>query len=643
VIAAARDAQPARILELPASLAGLIAAGEVIERPAAAVKELIENACDAGARRIEIEIEGAGLERILVRDDGAGISAADLPLALRRHATSKLRALEDLERLRSYGFRGEALPSIAAVSDFECVSRARGAPLGARLRMRGDLAAATIDEVGAPTGTTIELRELFARQPARRRFLAGPRSERAAIARVCAEAALARPDIALSLRSEGRRLLVTPGGDGPIEQLRRAAFAAVWSDGPAMTAIAFRGERPLDGAAEPLRVEGLAAGPEHHRARRDGLQIFVNTRPISSRALARAVEQAYAELLPHGRYPLAAVFLEAPGERVDVNVHPAKTTVKLADERAAFALIQRSLRAALLDGSYASPADTEAPAGMDAATRFPAPPPYLSAAPATPTATPTASRAVALLAPLRPTRHTTRYTTEHAAADATLDSHALIPAGLPGRLPLLRLVGQLRVTFLVTEGPEGMVLIDQHAAHERVVYERLIAANSSGASGATGPPAQQALLEPALIELDAAQAAAWQGYAGELAGLGFAIEPFGERTLRLRALPASLHTLGREGGRPAAPATATAAHALEGILDDLAGRVPSAEAVRNDPVAASAACHGSVRAGMTLATAEMSALLRDLEACDNPRTCPHGRPTLIAFAAADLERQFGRR
>ena len=614
----------AAIRALPRAVAEAIAAGEVIERPASVVKELLENACDAGASRIEVAVQGAGLELLLVRDDGSGMTAAELPLAFQRHATSKLRTLDDLARLRSFGFRGEALPSVAAAADIDCTSRPPGAALGARLRLRGGRAPAAqaVEAVGAPRGTTIEVRDLFARQPARRKFLAGPRAERAAIARVCGEAALACPHVAFSLRAEGRRLLATPGGDAASAagraQARRDAFAAVWGAEAGAAAVAFRGERALDdkgkapAAGGPrLRLEGLAAPPPQSRGRRDGVQIFVNGRPVTAPRLQHAVSEGYAELLPRGRHPLAAVFLETPGDRVDANVHPAKASVKLADERAAFALIQRTLREALLS-TLPPRAGSFAPGGGVAAAPLPPPPDFLRAQPqASPGAAPP------LLTGLRARR----------------------PAGAPPRpltaplprLPLLRLVGQLRQTFLVAEGPEGMVLVDQHAAHERVLYERLLAA------GAGAPSPRQILLQPPLLELTAPQAAALDERAADLRALGFETEPFGERTLRLRALPACL-------SRPGAERDARAL--LAALLDDLAGAPPEPErgaATQPQRAAASAACHGALRAGRTLATAEMRALLHDLEACDNPHTCPHGRPTLLAFPAADLERQFGRR
>ena len=652
-----------RIAELPPAVADAIAAGEVIERPASAIKELLENACDAGARRIEVEVEGAGLSRIRVRDDGLGMTPAELPIAFRRHATSKLRELEDLAALHSYGFRGEALPSLAAVAALECTSRPAAERLGARLRIGAGIepgAPPGTEPVGAPPGTTIELRDLFARQPARLRFLPGPRSERAAIARVCGDTALARPEIALRLRLEGRELLATPGlppgreDEAARTGSRRAALAQIWGPETAAAALPFAAERELE-AGGVLRVSGLAAPPPHGRARRDGLRLFVNGRPITPGALAHAVEGAYAELLPRGRRPLAAVFIEAPPWRVDANVHPAKATVKLADERALFSLLQRSLREALLGrpalGGRAPQGAEEAMPGdvaqdtPEGAAQMARPPDFLRRDPAAPGVAEADGRWRRLqrlralggeAPPGEPGASPDAAQRDWPAPDPTgPDPAAGRERALPG-LPLLRLVGQLRATFLVAEGPEGMLLVDQHAAHERVVYERLLARRGAAT------PEQQALLEPVLVELGAAQAAALAGHDAALAALGFTLEPFGERALRVRALPLALLGGGPLAGAAGTGSGARVRAALESILDDLA----DPDAVRggqHDPVAASAACHGSVRAGMTLAPSEMAALLRDLEACRNPHTCPHGRPTFVGFPAADLERQFGRR
>ena len=606
------------IRRLPEAVAAQIAAGEVIERPASVVKELVENSCDAGASRIEIEVRDAGLESMRVRDDGRGIGADALALAFERHATSKLRTAADLLALVSYGFRGEALPSIAAAADMECVSRAAGAALGARIRLRAGNAEG-VEPAGAPLGTSVEVRDLFGRQPARRRFLASARSERAAIARAVVDAALARPEIAFHLAIEGRTLLRTDGatGNGGL----RAACAAVWGAEAAAEALACEGERRAEGGAV-MRVSGLLAAPAQAKRRRGGVHLFVNGRPVRSRRLSYALEGAYADLLPGGRYPLAAVFLELPPDALDVNVHPTKAQVKLRDEGAAFGLIQSSARRALLEGlplpGAASWPDAGTASGFEthwgaAATAGVA---FLPEEGLPETGQPEAGR---------PHPAWTAQASAVVGGQALRDPRADgAPAPRPATgLPLLRLVGQVQDCFLVAEGPQGMVLIDQHAAHERVWYERLLARG-------TGEAGRQALLEPTLVELTPPQAAALLENEAALAAQGLELEPFGERALRLRALPACL---GRAECDPRA--------ALGALLDDLAegGSVPP----RHDPLTASLACHASVRAGQTLQLDEMRALLRDLERCENPHTCPHGRPTLVEFAASELQRRFGRR
>ena len=376
-------------------------------------------------------------------------------------------------------------------------------------------------------------------------------------------------------------------------------------------AIAFSGERPLDEGGV-LRVWGIAAAPQRARGRRGGVQLLINQRPVQSRRLVYATEEAYAELLPRGRFPLAAIFLQVSPDRVDANVHPTKATVKLRDEDAAFGLIQRTLRAALLQPPSRPTREAEgrlAETISDPSPFRPRSRPVFTAASLHEVATP------ALLHPPRPRETSTR-------------SDPRVPQALLHGLPLLRPLGQLRSTFLGAEGPEGMVLIDQHAAHERVLYERLLARRQAASAS------QQPLLDPPLLELMPAQAAALTEHEAALATFGFDLEPFGDRTWRLSAIPVT-----SEGAEPRPRRDAQAL--VVALLDDLAGAEPVAAG--HDPTAAVAACHSAVRAGQTLQTEETAALLHALEACDNPHTCPHGRPTLIAFDAGDLERRFGRR
>ena len=640
--AASAAAEP-QIRVLPDSVAAQIAAGEVIERPASVVKELLENALDAGAARVEIDValprEGAA-DRISVSDDGCGIAADQLALAFQRHATSKLRRAGDLYALRSYGFRGEALPSIAAAAGrLQAISRPRGATAGRRIVFEAGRQR-RVESAGAPFGTTIDVDDLFAQQPARRAFLAGPRAERAAIARVAANTVLARPQLALRLTIDGRTPLHFEGAAsagaalGPLEALR-LAFAAIWGGEAAAAALPFdavlalEDERPLEDQAATLRVWGLAAPAPHHRASRDGLRLFFNARPVQDRRLLFAIEEAYREWLPARRHPTAVAFVELPPDRVDVNVHPTKAQVQLRDDGALFGLLQRALREALLAGRFGA-ASRPALGPPDFLRRRPAP--SVSGPDGSPQARPLPPGEdpglVPRVAAARPPAPGPRPAARASAARPAQAAPQPLPAA--AALPPLRVIGQLRATFIVAEGPGGLVLIDQHAAHERVLYERLLAAAEDAPSSA----ARQPLLDPALLELSPPQAAVYEDHAERLNAMGFGLEPFGERAVRLLALPAALAAAGDA-------ALLGAKRLLSALLDDLAGaeRAPR----RFDPAAASAACHGSVRRGAQLGDAAMAQLLRDLERCANPHTCPHGRPTLVEIAEAELLHQFGRR
>ncbi len=678
--------EPRPIRELPERVAAQIAAGEVIERPAAALKELVENAADAGARSIAIEITKAGRERIAVHDDGRGIAEAQLELAFLRHATSKLERVEDLSRLDSYGFRGEALPAIAAAAGrLRMVSRAAGSERAAEIVFEDGVQLPLRSAARAP-GTSVELDDLFANQPARRAFLAGARAERAALLRVASDAVLARPRTSLRLTLDARTPLAHEASDaahagdgrragaGDREAALRRAVASVFSDGAAERGLWLE-SRSERGA---IRLDGLCGPAEDGRRRRDGLRLFVNGRPIQNRSLSYAVQEAYRDWLGAGLHPLAVIRLTAPPEAVDVNIHPAKTEVKLRDQSLAFALVQRAIRDALSRDRYvsaprvpprAATAAAGAAAGAEAGVEAGGGPARL----ALPRREPRASQLA------EPTLSAWRGSARAAWREPTLSAwrgsaRAALPNVLPNvlpdtlpdalpdgaeaqhrpqrdesRLPPLRMVGQLHRTFIIAEGPEGLVLIDQHAAHERVLYERLLAQagasgsntlntlntlntpnTSHGAQGTNGA-ASQPLLAPILLPLDAAEAESWTAAAGRLVALGFEADLFGERTLRLRALPAAL-------------GAAEAERLLRGVLAEL-GSDPDREAgepERFDRAAASAACHGSVRRGAVLDAPAMRALLRDLERCEQPHTCPHGRPTLVAISADDVLRQFGR-
>ncbi|MBO0683747.1 MAG: DNA mismatch repair endonuclease MutL [Candidatus Dormibacteraeota bacterium] len=547
---------------LAPQVADAIAAGEVVERPAAVVKELVENSLDAGARQVTVEIRGAGRTLIRVVDDGAGVPPDQLQLAFQRHATSKVRSLEDLHRVATLGFRGEALASVAAVSDLECQSG------GARLRLRAGVA---IEEGAAPPlpGTTIEVRDLFANTPARLRFLKSNATEQAASVKVVQTYALLYPEVRFHLLTEGRTALRTSGGGDP-----KSAAAAVLGAAAAAELLSVEGDR----------VRGLTSQPRISRGSRDAVLLSVNRRPITSRSLGYAIEECYLGLLEKGRYPLAVLEIEIEPDEVDVNVHPTKREVRFRDERSVFGRLQRAVRAAL---TGSGPYRLETP---PAAAGDPQPrqlrSPVLHEAPA----------------PLY----------------AISSSPPALPDG-PGPGPL-RPLGQVQDGYLVAEGPDGVVLVDQHAAHERVLYNRFLACLAGG------PAASQPLLLPEVLELEPAQAAAAADHHDRLAALGFMVEEFGPRAVRLLA----------------APAETPAGRALEAVRELLTVLAESRPQDLLERAAASLACHSAVRFGDRLDPSEQRRLLRDLEETDASVTCPHGRPTRLLLDWQELKRHFRR-
>jgi DNA mismatch repair protein MutL len=574
---------------LPPAVAARIAAGEVVERPYSVVRELLDNAIDAGAKRISVEIEGGGIDLIRVVDDGSGIAPEELEVAFERHATSKISGVEDLGSVATLGFRGEALPSIAAAADVEVVSRAEGEPVGVQLLLVGGVPVRR-QAKPAPRGTSFTVRGLFARHPARRKFLGTPPAEVRQVSTLVSHYALAYPGIAFQFSSGGRRLLTTTGsGDG------RHAFGSVYGADTAARML------EIGHAEDGVEVRGLAGPPSLHRGNRAAISIFVNGRWVQSRPLVFAVVEGYQPQMPVGRHPMAAIEVVVAPEDVDVNVHPAKATVRFRDERAVCRVVRHAVRAALDASPVVGwrpaqipglPSRNEAETGQT-----------LSAV-----LTPPALRPPA---PLQPA-----FELGTARAEMTGATHR-------ETLPLLHVVGQMAATYIVAEGPGGMYLIDQHAAHERVRFEQVLTARAEPAGVATQP-----LLEPVLLDLEPAGAATLDAELGRLTALGFDIEPFGEAAYLVRAIPGGL--AGRD-----------LAHELREFLDALA-----AERRIDDPferAAATVACHTSVRAGVALSTEEMRQLVRDLETTEAPRTCPHGRPTLVYMSADALDRQFGRR
>lgn len=568
---------------LPPEVSVLIAAGEVVERPASVVKELIENSLDAGASQVSIEVRQGGLGLIRVTDNGKGIPSGDLALAVHRYATSKVALAQDLARITTLGFRGEALPSIAAVADVEMLSRPADAVAATYLRL---LDGKPVEQGtrGAPVGTTVTVLHLFAKQPARRKFMRSPAAENQQIASLVSQYALAYPEARFSLRLEGRQALLT-SGSGQLAD----AVASVYGAEIAAAMLPMRW--PLDGERTTIKVSGLAGPPHISRASRGYVSLFVNRRWVQNRRLIFAVEEAYSGLLTAGRHPIAVVDLRLPYEEVDVNVHPTKAEVRFRQENEAFGAVQRAVRQALLE-------QAPVPSVPSTAGIAVSPP----AAPEETTPPPLWQRALEAEGQPR--------TAASAAAPSPKVS-----------LPMLRVVGQIGSTYIVAEGPEGMYLIDQHAAHERVLFEEICAARQRRALDSQG------LLEPTMVELSPRQQEIILAHYEVLSEHGFQLEPFGERTYLVRAVPAVL--AGKDLSRAFAEFVDT--------LDE------EAAVDQHDRVAFSLACHAAVRAGQSLTVEEMRELVRQLEQAEVPHTCPHGRPTMIHMSTALLEKEFRRR
>ena len=584
---------------LPETTANRIAAGEVVERPAAAVKELVENALDAGATRIAVTLDEGGMGRILVEDDGVGMTAADLDLAVERHATSKLPEEAALFRIATLGFRGEALPSIGAVARLTLTSRQGQGPAHA-IAVEGGRKSAVAPAAGPP-GTRVEVRDLFFATPARRAFLKSPRTEAEAALEAVRRLALAWPEVAFRVELDGRAALALPPQD------RVARIAALL--GPDFAAAAL----PVEAARGGMVLAGLAAAPTHTRATGEFQHLVVNRRPVRDPQLRVALRVAYRELIPRGRHPAAALFLDLPPEAVDVNVHPMKTELRFREAEAVRGLLISALRRALAVGVAAVPGALPPPAE---AAREPAPPGFAEAL--APPPAPAGWQPQPAWRPAAP-----RLPLGWAAPPAL----AAVPEpAAEEEGPLGRPVAQLLSTYILAEAPDGaLVLVDQHAAHERLTHEAL------AAQLAQGDVRSQPLLLPEVVELPAPDIARLLQAASALARLGLDIEGFGPGAVLVRAMPA---LLGTPEAKP--------------LLADLAEELAeSGEALaladRLDAAVARLACHGSIRAGRRLAPAEMAALLRRMEATPRAATCSHGRPTFIRLGRAELEKLFGRR
>ena len=563
---------------LAPEIANAIAAGEVIERPASVVKELIENSLDGDARRINVDVRGAGRTSIRVSDDGSGIAAEELQLAFVRHATSKVTKLSDLDAVLSFGFRGEALASIAAVADVECSSG------GATVRIR---AGEPVEQGPGPLlpGVTIEVRDLFTNIPARLKFLKSDATEVAAIKDVVSALALLHPHVRFHLTIDAR-VAVSTTGDGD----RRRAIAAVFGAPVAAEMLEMVG-MPLNphelagfalSSRGPLEASGMVSQPRLSRGSRDGIVLAVNGRPISSRALVYALEECYQGRLERGRHPVAVIDIGIDPELVDVNVHPAKKEVRFRDEGAVFGALQRAVRAAL-DGSD----------------------PFRYR----PVESTTASFPSGFVAP---------QLAIHEAARALLTAEPSVSPQVESAV--LRPIGQVGPGYLVAEGPHGLVLVDQHAAHERVLYNRLLDRLRSGRG------MSQPLLIPQAVDVEPALIAAAADHRADLANLGLEYEEFGPRSLRITAVPVEM---------PAGRATAAVQETLGALAENRGdGALEKA--------AAALACHSAVRFGDVLDVAEQRRLLADLESTEESVTCPHGRPTRLLIEWQELTRHFRR-
>ncbi|MBX5444929.1 DNA mismatch repair endonuclease MutL [Sphaerobacter sp.] len=574
---------------------GKIAAGEVIERPASVVKELVENALDAGARSVRVEIQAGGRELIRVSDDGHGIPAEELPLAIQRHATSKVTRFDDLARLTSYGFRGEALASIAAVAELRIVSRPPDSPHAAALVSRNGRVEPPTTVPAAP-GTTVTVRDLFAHVPARRAFLRQDHTEAAYVQRVVAACALAAPEVRFELVVDGRTVLATDGS-GDLGNTIVGVF------GPDIAAEMVPIVPPADDEHDPERpavtVSGYVGLPTLTRGNRQHIILLVNRRWIESRSLTFALEQAYHSLIMVGRFPVAVLHITVAPDRLDVNVHPTKREVRFSDERLVFAAIQRAVRGTL---TQHTPAQT------------------IPSFTTTPLTAPAVQRRMALTHPNR-FRPTPPPPPEGAPADDPDPGMTVVPD--PGSaVPVLRVLGQVGATYIIAEGPDGMYLIDQHAAHERVLFEQLWQQYERA------KPDIQTLLEPLVIELTPTQLETAERCREEMVQIGFHIEPFGGSAVAVRAVPA---IAARRDPRAV----------LLGILDEMAAGGRGTTLLESLTI--STACHSAIRAGQTLSLAEMRELIAQLERCTAPRACGHGRPTMLHLSQEELERQFERR
>jgi DNA mismatch repair protein MutL len=614
------DMAETRIVVLPPALASQIAAGEVVERPASAVKELIENALDAGAQRVDVEIEGGGVTRLCVSDDGSGMSAENARLSVERHATSKLSAISDLNRLTSYGFRGEALPSIASVSRFALRSRPALSDAGVEVSIEG-VAAPVVRQAGMAVGTRVEARDLFFNIPARRKFLRSTGTESGHVTEVVEAAALTRPEVTFTLMRDGR----------PVREFLRAA------DRTDRVAQVYTGEdlTRCAGTRGPLALEAFLSRPEQARSGAGGLRLFVNGRSVRDRAIAVTIAQAYGSVLERGRYPRGVVYLDLPPEFLDVNVHPQKAEVRFADPRATADALYGMLSRALA-GAFSLPTPNRS------AWSKPKPDPGLVARPSAPIDQPWSAPSLAdnfashTAAARDLSASAERSSTQDVAAAALpmVIDEPLIAVRDSAAPPIrperevawssLTFVAQLRQTYLLCESRDGIYLLDQHAAAERVTFTRL----RKQYQGRAVP--SQSLLFPVTLEVLPAEAELVELRGREMAEVGLDVRTRGAESISIHGVPKLLQR-------------ASAERLVRDLLAEVSRKGGRGFSDAVDLALATMACHGSVRAGDPLAASEVKALLEALDEADFAGHCPHGRPVVTFLSWAELERKVGRR
>jgi len=574
------------IKKLPDDVASQIAAGEVVERPASVVKELVENALDAGAMRIDIKVKGAGKRLIEVSDNGEGIGEEDLPLTVVRHATSKLETAQDLFQVSTLGFRGEALSSIGSVSHLTILSRRQEEDVGHSLQVEGG-DVGEIKREGTPPGTVVRVENLFYNVPARLKFLKTDRTERRHIDQVVTHYALAYPEVRFSLGHDDRPALQTSGSGE-----YRDVLSVIYGVEIAKEMIRVKADEDI------LQVEGFVSPPDLTRSNRKEITFYVNRRPVQDIALTKALTQAYHTMLMKGRFPIAVLFLEIAPGKVDVNVHPTKAEVRFTDKGDIFSAVSRAVRRALL--AHTPVPEVGGPRGHKLWGRGAREKEHKK---------PTKDPAWEMARDTEIDRDGSREE-EEGQRTAALDT------------PILRLIGQVATTYLIAEGPDGLYLIDQHAAHERVLFEKFLRAREDTIHA-------QALLEAERVEFPPATSELLEEKLPLLNQLGFEVESFGMNTFVVRAIPSLLGDI--------APGDA-----LRSVVEDLEVDETPLDEVVEDKIIARVCKRAAVKAGQVLSPEEQHKLLRDLEACQSPRTCPHGRPTMIHLSVDLLERQFGR-